>query len=59
MNRLVLYLTAALDSHDSLRGAGLDVNLQRVPHAVPIVLPALLVLIIGKFITVTVNLTVK
>lgn len=54
----VPYLATALDSHDPLRWTGLDVDLQGVPHPVTIVLPALLILLIGDLITVTVNLTV-
>lgn len=54
----VTYLATALDSHDPLRWTGLDVDLEGVPHPVTIVLPALLILLIGDFITITVNLTV-
>lgn len=54
----VPYLATALDSHDPLRWTRLDVDLEGVPHPVTIVLPALLILLIGDFITITVNLTV-
>lgn len=54
----VPYLATALDSHDPLRWTRLDVDLEGVPHPVTVVLPALLILLIGDFITITVNLTV-